>query len=197
MTDTRNADNVFAAGDVVGWFAPLDTDAPTGFEDLVSPYICLGWLDTSGYIYQLAEALKDINAAGTLDPIRTITTGAPKTLQATYLEAMNPAVRSLYDDVDMTMLQPSSGTVAAYDMPEVPSDNRFVFVFDAIDNAKRIRLFAPNGKVTNRGNDQPQQSDAEMLQMTLQFYPAIVGATRTALRRYIDYGAIDLTPFFS
>jgi hypothetical protein len=196
MTDTRNADNVFAGGDVVGYYAALGTDAPTGFETLETPWVCLGWLDTSGYIYKLAEALKDINAAGTLDPIRTITTGAPKTLQATYLEDMNPAVRALYDDVDISLLEPTD-EIAIYQMPEVPSDNRYCFVFDGVDNDKLIRLFAPNGKVTDRGNDQVQQADATSLQMTLQFYPATVGSGRTALQRYINYGSLDLSAFFS
>lgn len=198
MTDTRNADFTFAAGDTIGYVADLGTPAPTAFEDLAAPWICLGWLDTGGYIFKLAEALKDVNASGTLDPIRTITTGAPKTLQANYLEPMNPAVRSLYDDVDMSLLQPSVGTtIAAYNLPEVPSDLRYAFVFDSIDSSKRLRLFAPNGKITDRGDDQPQQADAEMLDMTIQFYPALVSGIRTAVRRYINYGALDLSPFFT
>lgn len=198
MTDTRNADFTFASGDCIGFLAPLGTDLPNGFEDLAAPYVCLGWIDTGGYIYKLAEALKDVTASGTLDPIRTITTGAPKTLQANFLEPMNPAVRSLYDDVDIALLQPATGTaIAVYDMPEIPSDNRYVCVFDTMDDDKAVRLAAPNFKVTTRGDDQPQQADAEMLNMTLQFYPANVLGVRTAVRRYINYGALDLSPFFS
>jgi hypothetical protein len=198
MTDTRNADYTFAAGDTIGFVAGLGTPAPNAFEDLAAPWICLGWIDTGGYIYKLAEALKDVNASGTLDPIRTITTGAPKSLQANFLEPLNPAVRSLYDDVPMALLQPAVGTtVAAYNMPEVPSDLRYCFLFDTIDSDKQVRLFAPNGKITARGDDQPQQADAEMLDMTVQFYPANVGGIRTAVRRYVNYGSLDLTPFFT
>lgn len=198
MTDTRNADFVFAAGDVIGFVAPIGTVAPTAFEDLTSPWICLGWLDTSGYIYKLAEAFKDITAAGTLDPIRTITTGAPKTIDATFLEAMNPAVRALFDDVPIDLLQPGGGgSTAIYQVAEIPTDNRYCFVFDTFDADKQIRIFGPNGKITNRGNDQPQQADADMLQMTIQLYPALIGDTRAALQRYVNYGALDLSPFFS
>jgi hypothetical protein len=197
MTDTRSADFTFAAGDCVGFRAPHGTAAPTDFEDLDAPWLCLGWLDTGGYIYKLDEALKDITASGTLDPIRTIITGAPKTLQANYLEPLNPVVRSLYDDVAIDLLQPSAGTIASYVMPEIPSDNRYCFVYDTIDADKRVRLFAPNGKITDRGNDQPQQADAEMLQMTVQFYPDTIDAVRAAVKRYIDYGGIDLTAYFA
>jgi hypothetical protein len=58
-------------------------------------------------------------------------------------------------------------------------------------------MFAPSGKITDRGDDQAQQLDNETLQMTIQLYPVDVGGVRTALQRCIDYGAVDLTPFFS
>jgi hypothetical protein len=165
---------------------------------LAAPWICLGWIDTSGAIYKYAKAIKDILAAGTLDPIRTIITGAPKTFDATFLEAMNPAVRALFDDVDISLLQPApTTTIASYDLPEIPSDNRYCFVFDTLDGDKEQRLFAPNGKVTANGDDQQQQADAVMLQMTISLYPATVGSNRTALRRIVNYGAADLTPFFT
>lgn len=201
MTDTRNADLTFAAGDVIAYYAPLSTAAPTGPASVVtlaSPWICLGWLDTTGAIYKYAKAIKDIMAAGTLDPIRTLITGAPKTIDATFLEGANPAVRALYDDVDISLLQPAtSTTIATYDLPEVPSDKRYCFVFDTLDGDKELRLFSPNAKVTANGDDQMQQSDIEMLQMTISLYPATVGSDRTALRRIVNYGAADLTPFFA
>jgi hypothetical protein len=197
ITDTRNSDLTFAAGDVLAYYSPLGTPAPTAFEDPASPWICLGWIDTSGVTFKLAEALKDINAAGTLDPIRTITTAAPKTFDFTCLEAANPAVRSLMDDVDISLLQPSSGTVASYTLSEIPEDNRYCWLFDAVDNDLRLRSFAPNGKVTTRGNDQQQMSDAETFALTVTLYPALIGSVRASVKRYIDYGDSDLTPFFS
>lgn len=197
MTDTRNADFTFASADCIGFAAAIGQDAPTDLSDVTTPFICLGWIDTGGYIYKMAKALKDVNASGTLDPIRTITTGAPKTLQANFLEPMNPMVRALYDDVPLDLLQPADATtIAIYDLPEIPSNQHYCFVFDTIDGDKAVRLFAPDGMVIDTGNDQPQQADAEMLQMTIQFYPATVGGSRTALRRYVDYGALDLGAFF-
>jgi hypothetical protein len=201
MTDTRNADLTYAAGDVIAYYAPLGTSAPTGpasTDELAAPWICLGWIDTNGYIYKLDEQLKDINASGTLDPIRTLVTGAPKTIEATFLEALNPAVRALYDDVDISDLQPAGATtIATYVLPEIPTDRRYCFVFDTLDGDKETRLFAPNAKVTTRGDDQQQQSDNENLQMTISLYPATIGSDRSALQRIVNYGAADLTPFFT
>jgi hypothetical protein len=197
MTDTRTAVNTFAGGNMVAFVSPLGTAPPTAFETLAAPWINLGWLDVSGINFKLAETLKDVMAAGTLDPIRTITSEAIKTVDITFLEALNPAVRALYDDVDMSLLEPSSGTVASYLLPEVPSNNENCFVFDSFDGDKMLRTFAVRGRVTTRGGDQQQQSDAETLAMTFTFYPDLILGVTGTVKRYIDYGAeSDLTPFF-
>lgn len=117
--DTRNAENVYAAGDVVAYVAALGTTPPVGFTDLsASVWGCLGWLDTAGGIFNLNHTTKDIGAAGTLSSIRTIFTGGNKTLQVTCLEALNPLARALYDDVPLenitplTRVDPSCGTTS-------------------------------------------------------------------------------------
>lgn len=275
--DYRDADETYAAGDCVGFIAKAGTPAPA---DVSTPltydagYRCLGYLDTSGYIFKLDETTKDIGASGTLSSIRTVITGGVKTLQATYLQAMNPFVRSLFDDVDPSLVFPqvarvdatcgttsasavvtdtgalasdlnkpvtgtgvpanayvlavnpgvgftlsapatatgsgvsltigaNTGTKAQWILPEVPGVNQYTFCFDTVDGDKKIRLFCPLGKVTARGNDQPQQADINSLDMTLTMYPAdiLVGPAngpvqRGTVKRYADYGAsIDLTKY--
>lgn len=197
MVDTRNSDNFFAAGDAVAFIAAAGTAPPTGFEDLPDPWICMGWISTGGLNFKLAATQKEVMAAGTLNSLRTITSEEIKTWDIEFLESLNPAVRSLYDDVPMALLQPSSGTVASYVLPETPSNLRYAYVFDAIDGDKRLRSYAPAGGITSRGSDQQQQSDAETIQMTVTAYPLLVGGVMTTVKRYIDYGAeSDLTPFF-
>jgi hypothetical protein len=197
VTDTRNAANLFAAGDAIGHIAPAGTTPPTAFEDLAAPWINLGWLSTGGITYKLAETQKEVMAAGTLDSLRTITSEAIKTWDIDFLESLNPAVRALYDDVLMSLLQPSSGTVASYVLPEVPSNLRYAYVFDTSDGGKRLRSYAPAGGITSRGSDQQQQSDAETIQMTITAYPMSISGTTMTVKRYIDFGAeSDLTPFF-
>jgi hypothetical protein len=215
MTDTRNANNIFAAADCIGYYAPPGTAAPvvpsTGQPGTASmtgplpaPWICLGWLDTTGLNYKYTPTLKDIAAAGTLEPIRTIVSAAVKTFDVNCLEALNPAARALYDDVPMTMLDPAGGPtgpsprLATYILPDVPQDNRYAFVFDALDGDKEVRQYAPNGKATARTQDVQTQADAEMLQMTFTLYSALIGNVRSPLMKLINYGSLpDLTPFFS
>lgn len=205
---TKDNQLLYAAGDVIVWAGLPNAGAPLAFEDVTAvtggTYVCLGWVDTSGYIFKLDETIKDVPAAGVLTPIRSILTGGSKSVQATFLEALNPHVRALYDDVPIfptasSPLKPVSGTVASYVIPDPPDDNRYSLIFDSIDGDKSMRLYAPFAKVTARGNDQVQQADIESIDITWTFYPGIIddGTDQVAgvAKRYIDYGQ-DVTAYF-
>jgi hypothetical protein len=264
---------LYAAGDVIVWAGLPNVGAPTGFEDpstiSAGTYKCLGWVDTSGYIFKLDETIKDIPAAGVLTPIRTILTGGSKTVQCNFLEALNPFTRAMFDNVPIfpttssplkpaaSRTDPSCGTtsgsptvtdtaaaagdvgksvsgtgvpagatiltvtagvsftmsvnatatgtasltigglIGSYVIPDPPADNRYGLIFDSIDGAKAMRLYAPFAKVTARGNDQVQQADVEMLDMTFTFYPGTIGAVSNAVaKRYINYGK-DVSAYFT
>lgn len=197
---------LYAAGDVVAWIANVNTAGPvTGFEDIttLTGYYCLGWLDTSGYIFKLDETVKDIPAAGTLTPIRTILTGGTKSVQMTCLEALNPYVRALYDDVPIfpvtTMPLKATTTspyVANYTIPDPPADNRYAMIWDSVDGVKAMRLYAPNVKVTARGNDQIQQADTTNMDLTVTMYPGNVAGSIYVAKRWINYGK-DMAGYFT
>ena len=80
-------------------------------------------------------------------------------------------------------------------LPETPTDNRYTFIFDTIDQDRRLWNFAPNGKVTARGNEQAQQGDNTSLQMTVTCYPDMIGSVRAAIQKTVDYGAADLSAY--
>lgn len=207
---------LYAAGDVVCWLGPPNCpNPPVGFEDpsgLVTTgdkFHCLGWTDVSGYIFKLDETVKDIPAAGVLTPIRTIITGGVKNCQVVFLEALNPYVLSLYDDVPVfpvasSVLKPATTppvglgpNAATYIIPDPPADNRYSLIFDSIDGAKRQRLYAPFAKVTARGNNQVQQGDITMTDMTFTFYPGTIGSVLNAVaQRSVGYGK-DVTAYFT
>jgi hypothetical protein len=200
---------LYAAGDVMVWVGPPNTGCPLAFEDVttLTGYACGGWVDTSGYIFKLDETTKDIPAAGTLTPIRTILTGGSKSVQATLLEAINPTARALYDDVPVfplasSPLKPTATApyVASYVIPDPPEDNRYSLIFDSIDGDKAMRLYAPFAKVTARGNDQIQQADVTSLDLTWTFYPGIIDdgtdQVNGVAKRFIQYGQ-DMSAYFS
>lgn len=206
--------NLYAAGDVVVWVGqPNNASPPLGFEDPTTLgtgiYKCLGWSDVSGYIFKLDETVKDIPGAGVLTPVRTILTGGSKTVQAIFLEALNPYVRALYDDVPVfpvttsplkpatTPPPPLPANSALYIIPDPPADNRYSLIFDSIDGLKQQRLYAPFAKVTARGNDQAQQGDIVMTDLTFTLYPGTIGTTQNAVaQRAINYGK-PMTAYFT
>ncbi|MFB7115741.1 phage tail protein [Streptomyces sp. NPDC056291] len=195
MADTRNADLTFGATDYLVYMAAVNTSAPTSdFADPATPWTCLGWTTTEGGLFKIEEETKDVDAAGSLEPIRTLMTKSTKSLQVTFLEGLNPLVRSLYDNVPVASLKPdSSSGVASYTLPDKPSDLRYAYIFDTMDGDKRLRLYMPNGKVTERGDEQPQTADVMPVQLTFKFYR---GAAAPAVKRYIDYGDVDVSGFF-
>lgn len=201
---------LYAAGDVIVWLGPPNTGAPVGLEDVttIAGYVCAGWVDTSGYIFKLDETIKEVPAAGILTPIRSILSGGTKTIQCNFLEALNPAVRALYDDVPIFPLATSplkpSGTaphIASYVIPDPPEDNRYSIIFDSVDGDKSMRMYAPLAKVTGRGNDQVQQADVEQLDLTFMLYPGTIDDGTVVVegavaKRYIDYGQ-DVASYFT
>lgn len=205
---TKNNANLFAAGDVIVWAAVQNSAPPLAFEspDTIAgaTYKNLGWVDTSGFIFKLDETIKEIPASGILTSIRTILTGGTKSVQCNFLESLNPYVRSLFDDtpifpVTTNVTKPAaiSPFVASYIIPDPPLDNRYSLIFDSDDGIKQMRLYAPNCKVTARGNDQVQQADIEPLNMTFSMYPGLAGGTVSMVaKRYIDY-SVDMSTYYT
>ncbi|MFE7399616.1 phage tail protein [Streptomyces sp. NPDC057557] len=193
MADTRNADLTYGATDYLVYAAALNTNAPVNFADPTTPWVNLGWITTEGGLFKIEEESKDVEAAGSLEPIRTLMTKSVKSAQVTFLEGLNPFVRSLYDNVPLATMEPTTGTVT-YALPDKPNDLRYSFIFDSMDGDKRMRLYMPNGKVTERGDEQPQTSDVMSVQMTFKFYKGAANAS--AVKRSIDYGDVDVSSFF-
>ncbi|MFD8315894.1 phage tail tube protein [Kitasatospora purpeofusca] len=194
MTDTRNADLTYGATDFIAWIAPRDTASPVGFADPAGAWKCLGWVTTAGGTFAIADETKAVEAAGSLEPIRTLQTKSTKTMKAIYQEGLNPLVRALYDNVELETLEPTAGIVS-YALPDKPADLRYAWLFDTMDGLKRNRLYMPNGKITERGDEQGQTEDVMPVEMTATFYKG--AANSPAVHRSIHYGGVDVSGFFA
>lgn len=193
MADTRDADLTYGATDYLVYVAALNTTAPTAFADPATPWVNAGWVTTEGGLFTVDEESTDVEAAGSQEPIRTLMTKSTKSVQVTFLEALNPIVRSLYDNVPVASLKPTADVVT-YALPDKPSDLRYAFVFDSMDGDKRIRFYMPNGKVVERGDEQGQTTDAMGVQLTFRFFKG--ASSSAAVTRSIDYGGVDVDRFF-
>lgn len=192
MTDTRNADLTFGSNDYIVYMATRDTAAPTLLADPGPAWLCLGWVDVNGGTLKVNTTTKDITASGSLEPIRTLQVASVKTIVANFLEYLNPLVRGLYDNVPVESLSPTAGVVS-YALPDKPADLHYAFLFDTMDGTKRSRLYAPNGMVDARGDEQPQQGSEAAVSLTLKFFK---GATSNAINRVLNYGGADVSAFF-
>ncbi|MEO3974373.1 phage tail protein [Streptomyces sp. CAU 1734] len=193
MAVNRDAELTFGATDYFVHMAAVNTAMPAAFADPATPWISLGWITTDGGVFKTEQEQKDVEAAGSLEPIRTLMTKSTKTNQVTFLEGINPAVRSLYDNVPLASLEPTTGVVT-YDLPDKPADLRYAFLFDTKDGDKRMRLYMPNGLVVERGDEQPQTQDVMPLQMTFKFFRGTGGTA--AVKRSIHFGGVDVSGYF-
>jgi hypothetical protein len=144
------------------------------------------------------SAVVSDTSATTSDVNATVTgTGIPA---GSYVTTVNNGVGFTMNQVATATNATDSLTVtqgySKYVLPEVPADNKYALVLDSIDGNKLQRLFAPVSKVTARGNDQIQQSDAEMLQLTFTFYPTTVLGVRGELVRYVGYPPTEVPTSF-
>lgn len=193
MTDTRNADLTFGADEYIVYVATRDTAAPSLMADPdPTAWTCAGWVSTDGGTFKSDKTTKDITAAGSVEPIRTLQVSAVRTVQATFQEFLNPVVRALADNVPVETLNPTAGVVS-YALPDKPADLHYAFLFDTLDGSKKVRLYAPNGMVDSQGDEQPQQGSEAATQLTFKFYK---GASANAVTRVIDFGGVDVSGFF-
>lgn len=170
--------------------ALYDDVPPTSLTPAVRTDVA-GVTSGSAVVTDTSIVLSDVNAAVT-------GTGIPAN---TYIVSVNSGVSAVLSNPATATNATDSLTVtqgySKYVLPEVPADNRYCLILDSIDGTKMQRLFAPSAKVTARGNDQIQQSDAEMLQLTFTFYPTTVLGVRGELVRYVGYPPTEVPASFA
>jgi hypothetical protein len=195
MTDTRSSSRRLEPGDVMAYYAPEGTAAPTAFADPTTPWVQLGWVSTNGGDVKRATQTTDLTAAGSFYPIASRFTSATATLEITFDEPMNPAVRALWDDVAVSALTPETGTQVSYDLPMIPSGTHYALLLRTIgDNGKKLDLYAPSAMVTDRGDETYPTDNYSTLDMTFTLYPP--DSVTPAISRTLDYGTADNTAYF-
>jgi hypothetical protein len=199
--DHRDNELTFAAGDLLVYVAQLGTVLPTDFADLDgTEWKCPGWVDSGGHTFKFGDTVKEVPAAGSWFPIRTIIASrTARTIDVIFMEGINPVARALFDDVPIADLKPAdSGTVASYIPSDRPWKNHYCVVFDGFDGDKKMRICCPDAFISTRGSDQVQQLDVDMLNVTWTLNAADIGGTVGAYRRIIDYSTLpDTSSYFT
>jgi len=198
--DQRDADLTFAAGDLLVYVAALGTTLPDDFSDLDGNFWkCPGWVDSGGHTFKFGDTVKEVPAAGSWFPIRTIIASrTARTIDTIFMEGINPVARALFDDVPISELEPTEDTTVASFVPsDRPWKNHYCVVFDGFDGDKKMRIACPDAFVSARGSDQVQQLDVDMLNVTWTLNAAQIGDQWGAYKRIIDYSSTpDTSSFF-
>lgn len=156
------------------WVAPvgstLPTDATTAFD---AAWLDLGWVSTDGLTVAVDEDAEDIQAYGSLQPVRTLITSSKVTFQVGFMES-NPTVLALYHRKPLSGTDeiPAPDTTGAFSFKTgSASTNRYAFAFDMVDGANHIRAVAAECEVTEREEFAVTSGEAIQYGVTLTAYP--------------------------
>lgn len=178
-----NPDLVFAgvqAGGAGGtglcFVGPKGTTAPTSAVSVLNvAFLDAGLVNTSGLVHKSSSSTKDINAYGLLQPVRTLNTGSTKTFDIGFLET-NPVTLALYHGKALGSLIPDSTGMVSFTTGGATSQ-RFAAVFEIVDGANHIRIYAPDCEVTATGDFTAAASSEISYAITITPYPGSDGSS--------------------
>lgn len=177
----NDAANVQVAVSGKASVAPTGTTAPTDSTTaLAAGFTDLGWISNDGITEAYSDDTTEIRGNdGTV--LRRIITGSAATLHLTLLESKSD-VLELYHKGGTV-----SGTSGAFKIDvKAPNTDPRSFAFDVLDGTEHLRIYVPNGEVTERGDIIYRNSEAIGYEVTISCYP---NASAVLLTKFSDNAA--------
>lgn len=181
VNDAQNvvAGKPLATGGVL--IGPLDAPAPTGVDDeLDTDFVAAGYIGEDGLTEGGERSTDKVRAWGG-DTVKVLQTDFSVTYQFTFLESVNATVlQAVYGDDNVT----TDG-----DLHEVIVNAETLphksFVFEVKDGDARIRIYVPDGQVTEVSEITYSDSEVVGYQVTVEAFraPAINGNAKKFLTR--------------
>jgi hypothetical protein len=151
---TANASSIAAgiagsgtAGTALAWFAPVGTPLPVlASASLNVAFKDAGWILDTGLVASVAETQKDIQAFGTIVPVRTLITQSKRSFKLSFLETLSVVPWTIYNRLPLTgagSITPTAVTGAMATTTGPPSAQRWAGVFDVVDGANALRAVCP------------------------------------------------------
>jgi hypothetical protein len=161
-------------GGSLAWFAPLATALPTSTSaSLNAAFKDAGWISSDGLSQKVAEATTDINAYGTIVPVRTLTTSSKRTFDLTFLES-NTTSLEIYNRLALGSITVAVDGSFSFDTG-APSSQQWSAVFDIIDGANHVRAVCPIVQNTGPGDLNVKAGEAIQYPVQLTAYPDTAG----------------------
>jgi len=156
------AQNVVVAGSGAVWVAPEGTPMPADLTALVTPWVDVGYVSEDGVTFTVSREQEEIRAWQSLDPVRVLVTGEPKTIAFELLEF----------DEDTLILMLRGGTVTGtttkvYTPPDPGVQDVRAMVIDGVDGAYTFRFCFP--RVSLSGDVEWTLARSDAIRAPLEF----------------------------
>ena len=175
MADSSKV-NVAITGTVS--YAPVGSPAPTDAVTALDPsFVDVGYISSDGVVEARERSTENITAWQNGDIVRTVTTEASITVSFTMIET-NPNSVELFYGAPVA----ADGSV---EITPAESGGRRAFVIDYVDGSRVVRLYIPEGEVTEVGEQTLANGEAVGYEVTITGYPA-AGTTWAAKKWYSD-----------
>lgn len=166
-----DADLALVGATGVAYTAPVGTAAPLGFAALAATWKELGYISQDGLTGAVSEERQTWTPWGQLSPIRTQVTSSTKTFAITAWET-NPVILGLYyKAADADLVPDSTTNVITFAESDRPAPDRRAFLFDIADGLNLMRIYIPEGEVTEKGDVVYKSDDLVGYPLTMSAYP--------------------------
>lgn len=181
MTDPvvlRAAELAVVGTNGAGWAAPLGTAQPSDPETYPpAPWLAMGAISEDGLVVGFDEDSQQFTPWGQTTPFRTVITSSVRTFQITLWETNRTIVKSLMFRQDIDDLAPDINGVIAFSESATATPDRRTFMFDVYDGTTLLRMYVPEGEITDRGDTTYKQDEMAGYEVTISTYPDSAGKT--------------------
>lgn len=149
--------------------APVGTAAPTtAVSSLNAAFIGLGYVSEDGVTEAYEDTIEDIVAWQGATVVRSTTTESKATLQFVLIETKGEVLELFHKGSAVSVVSAGQWKIDV----ETPSADPRAFVLDVLDGSKHIRIYVPNGEVSDRGEIVYANGQAIGYDVTITAYPS-------------------------
>lgn len=149
----------------------LSATAPTGASSAVTGFVAAGYIGEDGLTENTDRSTTKVKAWGG-DTVKVLQTDYSVTYQFTFIESMNSDVlKTVYgeDNVVVTAATASTGTLHTVKLNSDVLPHKS-FVFEVKDGDAKIRIYVPDGQITEVGSVTYNDGDTIAYQVTVEAF---------------------------
>lgn len=147
---------------------PTTATAPTDSSSSLDPdFVGMGYVSEDGVTETYDDTVEDIVAWQNATVVRSTTTDSKATLQMTLIETKGKVLELFHKGSSVEAAGSGQWKIDV----KAPDTDRRSFVLDVIDGSKHLRIYVPDGEVTERGEITYANGEPISYQITITCYP--------------------------